>query len=269
MIGLYLKHVGNMKHAGSTEDEKKIKEMNEGSSDPDKKKKFVKEDVSTKFEEIYPSPRNCWKSDFDFGLEVDGTKYCCIRFDEEGSKDVKETLRSDQDLSECLNTSSMEFKEYTSKKHEAKQFQQSCLGEDCWELYIPDLSMAVPAITISANVSEESVTSVVSRVILFSTIPTEIPIILNMPTDLPTVSELPAVSPFLCLDDSESESADESPGRQVSLRLHDDMISRYCYSVTCLHIYSSHYRFTSRSYPYLDDREEEYIGITTRDDANT
>ncbi|GJZ43531.1 hypothetical protein Tco_0590786 [Tanacetum coccineum] len=68
----YLKHVRNKKHAdlktksfdeikalyekvkrfddsfitiGSTEDERKIKEMNEGASDPDKKKKFVKEDV--------------------------------------------------------------------------------------------------------------------------------------------------------------------------------------------------------------------------------
>ncbi|GJV24701.1 copia protein [Tanacetum coccineum] len=55
------------------------------------------------------------------------------------AKDVKETLRSDQDLSECLNTSSMKFKESTPKKHEVKQVQQSCLGEDCWELYIPDL----------------------------------------------------------------------------------------------------------------------------------
>ncbi|GJT00886.1 hypothetical protein Tco_0822055 [Tanacetum coccineum] len=36
----YLKH--------STEDERKIKEMNEGASDPDKKKKIVKEDVSAK-----------------------------------------------------------------------------------------------------------------------------------------------------------------------------------------------------------------------------
>ncbi|GKC84683.1 hypothetical protein Tco_1140400, partial [Tanacetum coccineum] len=71
----YLKHVGNKKHSdlknktfeeiqalyekvkrfdksftiiGSTEDERKIKEMNEGASDLDKKKKFVKEDVSTK-----------------------------------------------------------------------------------------------------------------------------------------------------------------------------------------------------------------------------
>ncbi|GKB90055.1 hypothetical protein Tco_0962327 [Tanacetum coccineum] len=71
----YLKHVGNKKHSdlknktfkeiqalyekvkrfdesftviGSTEDERKIKEMNKGASDPDKKKKFVKEDVSAK-----------------------------------------------------------------------------------------------------------------------------------------------------------------------------------------------------------------------------
>ncbi|GKA89275.1 hypothetical protein Tco_0811087 [Tanacetum coccineum] len=71
----YLKHVGNKKHSdlknktfeeiqalyekmkrfdesftviGSTKDERKIKEMNEGASDTDKKKKFVKEDVSTK-----------------------------------------------------------------------------------------------------------------------------------------------------------------------------------------------------------------------------
>ncbi|GKA59269.1 single-stranded DNA-binding protein WHY1, chloroplastic-like protein [Tanacetum coccineum] len=55
------------------------------------------------------------------------------------AKDVKETLRSYQDLSECLNTSSMKFKESTPKKHEVKKVQQSCLGEDCWELYIPDL----------------------------------------------------------------------------------------------------------------------------------
>ncbi|GKA13326.1 RNA-directed DNA polymerase, partial [Tanacetum coccineum] len=71
----YLKHVGNKKHSdlknktfkeiqalyekvkrfdesftviGSNEDERKIKEMNEGASDPKKKKKFVKEDVLTK-----------------------------------------------------------------------------------------------------------------------------------------------------------------------------------------------------------------------------
>nr|GEV14953.1 hypothetical protein [Tanacetum cinerariifolium] len=53
--------------------------------------------------------------------------------------------------------------------------------------------MAAPLITISSDASEESVTSVVSRVILFGTILTKIPIILDMPTDLPTVPELLAV----------------------------------------------------------------------------
>nr|GFC16040.1 hypothetical protein [Tanacetum cinerariifolium] len=73
----------------------------------------------------------------------------------------------------------------------------------------------------------ESLTSVVSRVILFGTIPIEIPIILDIPTNLPTVSELPVVTPFLCSDDPESESADELPKRHVSLRLYDDVVSRW------------------------------------------
>nr|GEW86039.1 reverse transcriptase domain-containing protein [Tanacetum cinerariifolium] len=93
-----------------------------------------------------------------------------------------------------------------------------------------------------------------------------------MPTDLPTAPELPAVSPFLCLNELESESVDESPERHVSLRLHDEVVSRWRDMVRsrpfspsghhhlillsrlqrllhhhCLHIYSSHYRFTSRS----------------------
>ncbi|GKE40740.1 hypothetical protein Tco_1464145, partial [Tanacetum coccineum] len=74
------------------------------------------------------------------------------------AKDVKETLRSDQDLSECLNTSSMKFKESTPKKHEVKQVQQSCLGEDCWELYIPDLVplviYLVPLVIYSAYIMD-------------------------------------------------------------------------------------------------------------------
>ncbi|GJU85902.1 hypothetical protein Tco_1293448 [Tanacetum coccineum] len=36
---------------GSNKDERKIKELNEGASDPDKKKKFVKEDVLTKVQD--------------------------------------------------------------------------------------------------------------------------------------------------------------------------------------------------------------------------
>ncbi|GJV03391.1 hypothetical protein Tco_1336960 [Tanacetum coccineum] len=304
----YLKHVGNKKHAdlktksfdeikalyekvkrfddsfitiGSTEDERKIKEMNEGASDPDKKKKFVKEDVSAKVpakqdvveqgtkkrkgghmkmiarkrkrpqpdvdsddehrkclkivtfegtidseimerksqdlfhlydlvmkqysestpegielilwgdlkimmessievtdqgdfwndqqdweivtwrlyeacgvcilefkdgtvihmlvERKYPLSKELLQRMLDFRLEVEVESTVALDLIRRIAKDVKETLRSDQDLSECLNTSSMKLKESTPKKHEVKQVQQSCLGEDCWELYIPDL----------------------------------------------------------------------------------------------------------------------------------
>ncbi|GKF57829.1 hypothetical protein Tco_0171366, partial [Tanacetum coccineum] len=48
-----------------------------------------------------------------------------------------------------------------------------------------------------------------------------------MPTDLPTAPELPVVSPFLCSDDPEFESVNELHKRHVSLRLHDDMVSRW------------------------------------------
>ncbi|GJY03486.1 hypothetical protein Tco_0369426 [Tanacetum coccineum] len=47
------------------------------------------------------------------------------------------------------------------------------------------------------------------NVILFGTIPTKIPIVSDIPTDLPTTPELPAVSPFLYLDDSESDPESE------------------------------------------------------------
>ncbi|GJS98059.1 hypothetical protein Tco_0819229 [Tanacetum coccineum] len=43
-------------------------------------------------------------------------KTCCRRI----AKDVKETLRSDQDLSECLNTSSMKFQETTTLRRNIK-----------------------------------------------------------------------------------------------------------------------------------------------------
>ncbi|GKA35636.1 hypothetical protein Tco_0722127 [Tanacetum coccineum] len=87
--------------------------------------------------------------------------------------------------------------------------------------------MATSVITISSDVSEESVGFVVSRVILFSTIPTEVLIVPDIPTNLPSAPKLPAVSPFLCSDDSESEPADELPERHVSLRLYDDVVSRW------------------------------------------
>ncbi|GJX38447.1 putative reverse transcriptase domain-containing protein [Tanacetum coccineum] len=85
--------------------------------------------------------------------------------------------------------------------------------------------MAALVVTISSDVSEEGVGSVVSRVILFCTIPIEIPIAPYMPTDLLTALELPVVSLFLCSDDSESELADELLERHVSLRPYDDMVS--------------------------------------------
>ncbi|GJT93485.1 putative reverse transcriptase domain-containing protein [Tanacetum coccineum] len=91
--------------------------------------------------------------------------------------------------------------------------------------------MAAPIIAISSDASEESVGSIVSRVILFGTIPTEILIVPDIPTDLPTAPELPAVSPFLCSDDSESdpesEPANELLERHVSVRPFSAMVSRW------------------------------------------
>ncbi|GJY62087.1 hypothetical protein Tco_0462744 [Tanacetum coccineum] len=90
-------------------------------------------------ERKYPLSKELLQRMLDFGLEVEVESTVALDLIRRIAKDVKETLRSDQDLSECLNTSSMKFKESTPKKHEVKQVQQSCLGEDCWELYIPDL----------------------------------------------------------------------------------------------------------------------------------
>ncbi|GKA22852.1 hypothetical protein Tco_0708814 [Tanacetum coccineum] len=50
--------------------------------------------------------------------------------------------------------------------------------------------MAAPVITISSDISKESTRSVASRVILFGTIPTEIPIVPDIPTNLPSAPEL-------------------------------------------------------------------------------
>ncbi|GKF10084.1 hypothetical protein Tco_0048010, partial [Tanacetum coccineum] len=68
---------------------------------------------------------------------------------------------------------------------------------------------------------------VVSRVILFDSIPTEILIVPDIPTDLPTAPELLAVSPFLCSDDFEFEPADELLERHVSLVPFSAMVSRW------------------------------------------
>ncbi|GKD23003.1 hypothetical protein Tco_1224706 [Tanacetum coccineum] len=128
-------------------------------------------------ERKYPLFKELLQRMLDFGLEVEGSQLTLLhglrvasqvqtvllwleavaspKAKRRIAKDVKETLRSDQDLSECLNTSSMKFKESTSKKHEVKQVQQSCLGEDCWELYIPDLVLLViylvPLVIVSTD----------------------------------------------------------------------------------------------------------------------
>ncbi|GJU29647.1 hypothetical protein Tco_1173236 [Tanacetum coccineum] len=114
----YLKHVGNKKHSdlknktfeeiqvlyekvkrfdesftvvGSTEDERQIKEMNEGASDPDKKKKIVKEDVSVKLDvDSDDEHRKCLKI-FTFegtlDIEVMKIKSIIARMDKVSSPD--------------------------------------------------------------------------------------------------------------------------------------------------------------------------------------
>ncbi|GKD20697.1 hypothetical protein Tco_1222400, partial [Tanacetum coccineum] len=91
--------------------------------------------------------------------------------------------------------------------------------------------MAAPVITLSPDAFEESVGSVVLRVILFGTILAEIPIVSDITIDIPTAPELPAVSPFLCSDDSESDpeskQADKLGERHVSLRPFSVMVSKW------------------------------------------
>ncbi|GJX15193.1 hypothetical protein Tco_0206951, partial [Tanacetum coccineum] len=94
-------------------------------------------------ERKYPLSKELLQRMLNFGLEVKKESTAALDLIRRIAKDVKETLRSDQDLSECLNTSSMKFKESTPKKHEVKQVQQSCLGEDCWELYMLSLKIHI------------------------------------------------------------------------------------------------------------------------------
>nr|GEU79652.1 hypothetical protein [Tanacetum cinerariifolium] len=110
--------------------------------------------------------------------------------------------------------------------------------------------MAALVIFISLDVSVESVGSSFSRVILISSISVEVPVILEVsaalialpvgvleldthssskvdPSEsLPLpVSVAPMVLPFLCLDDSESDT--EIPDRHVSPTPHDAMLTRW------------------------------------------
>ncbi|GJW61985.1 putative reverse transcriptase domain-containing protein [Tanacetum coccineum] len=110
--------------------------------------------------------------------------------------------------------------------------------------------MAAPVISISSDVSVESVGSSFPRVILIGSIPVEVPIapkvgaavvaspagVLELGThsssevDLsesspPPVSVAPMVLPFLCSDDSESDT--EIPERHVLPTSHDAMLTRW------------------------------------------
>ncbi|GJT17929.1 hypothetical protein Tco_0876635, partial [Tanacetum coccineum] len=119
--------------------------------------------------------------------------------------------------------------------------------------------MAALIISISFDSSDESVGYVMPRVILFGTILTEVPVVpadlhvapevsaatVAAPTGvleleshsssetgpsespLPPVPVAPMVSPFLCLDDSESEPAAVLLERLVSFVAHDAMVGRW------------------------------------------
>ncbi|GJW70153.1 reverse transcriptase domain-containing protein [Tanacetum coccineum] len=97
--------------------------------------------------------------------------------------------------------------------------------------------MAAPIISISSDLSEESVGSHAPRVILFGASPAIIPIILEVPivpadpiavpkvgTDsLPLVPDLPLVSPFLCSDDSEMDDESKPTEQRPVSSSHDTL----------------------------------------------
>ncbi|GKB95280.1 hypothetical protein Tco_0981417, partial [Tanacetum coccineum] len=119
--------------------------------------------------------------------------------------------------------------------------------------------MAAPVIYVSSDSSDESVGSVMPRVILFGTILIEtlvVPADLHLASEvttavvgspagvlepeshsssetgpsespLPPVPVAPMVSPFLCSDDSESVPAVVLPERHVSFAAHDAMVGRW------------------------------------------
>ncbi|GJW41507.1 hypothetical protein Tco_0067352 [Tanacetum coccineum] len=70
------------------------------------------------------------------------------------AKDVDEDGKCLKIRSRCVKVFGyilQELKKINLKKHEVKQVQQSCLGEDCWELYIPDLVPLVSTASFSDN----------------------------------------------------------------------------------------------------------------------
>nr|GEW34464.1 hypothetical protein [Tanacetum cinerariifolium] len=123
-------------------------------------------------------------------------------------------------------------------------------GDPCRALTTRKSVMAALVISISLDVSVESVGSSFSRVIIIGFISVELPVapkvgaaaaaspveVLELDTHLssvanpsesssPLISVAPMVSPFLCLDDSESDT--EIPERHVSPTPHEAMLTRW------------------------------------------
>ncbi|GJY40939.1 hypothetical protein Tco_0428209 [Tanacetum coccineum] len=98
-----------------------------------------------------------------------------------------------------------------------------------YHLFLSDLSfahlakvMAAPIISNSSDVSVESVGSSLSRVILIDSISVEVLVALEFTT---SISVAPMVSPFLCLNDLESDT--EILERHVSPTPHGAMLTRW------------------------------------------
>ncbi|GJX82196.1 hypothetical protein Tco_0331677 [Tanacetum coccineum] len=91
--------------------------------------------------------------------------------------------------------------------------------------------MAILVISISLDSSDENVgSSIPSRIILFGTIPAEIPA--ETPTIPLVVPTLPHTSPFLCIDSSETSS--DSFERPPSLDLYEVTVARWRSRVAAL-----------------------------------
>ncbi|GJR54849.1 hypothetical protein Tco_1405370 [Tanacetum coccineum] len=127
-----------------------------------------------------------------------------------------------------------------------------CLAMDVFACF---MVMAAPVISISSDISVESVGSSFPRVVLIGSISVEVPVapevgaaavasrveVLELDTHSsskagpsesspPLVSVEPMVSPFLYSDDSESDT--EMPERHVSPTPHDAMLTRWKSRVT-------------------------------------
>ncbi|GKC04876.1 hypothetical protein Tco_0996486, partial [Tanacetum coccineum] len=84
---------------GSTEDERKIKEMNEGASDLDNKKKFVKEDVSAKV----PAKQDVVEQD------TKKRKGCHMKMIARKRKSLQPDVDSDDEHRKCLKIITFEY----------------------------------------------------------------------------------------------------------------------------------------------------------------